>query len=181
MLMDHVLTVYQLLFPKSRFISVKHRLLPTWYSISLGVGWSPLATGSGVTATVGEAGSVCCCEGGGAGGLAGSSSFWKSASDRSSIILISASLYARRSACEGNKHAFKIMTYHHFRVLSYYLYKYKAKQNFVLCYDSLQYVRFTSTEWTRWFTIYGWVFIRFSSGENAFMYRASSTSADMIR
>lgn len=45
----------------------------TWYSISLGVACSPVATGSGVTATVGEAGSVCCCEGGGAG-LAGSSS-----------------------------------------------------------------------------------------------------------
>lgn len=45
----------------------------TWYSISLGVACSPLTTGSGVTATVGEAGSVCCWEGGGAG-LAGSSS-----------------------------------------------------------------------------------------------------------
>ena len=45
----------------------------TWYSISLGVACSPLATGSGVTATIGEAGSVCCCDGGGAG-LGGSSS-----------------------------------------------------------------------------------------------------------
>lgn len=74
----------------------------TWYSISLGVACSPLATGSGVTATIGEAGSVCCCDGGGAG-LGGSSSLWESASDRSSIMLISASLYARRSACGGRR------------------------------------------------------------------------------
>lgn len=84
----------------------KHSIIGcfTWYSISLGVACSPLATGSGVTATVGEAGSVCCCEGGGAG-LAGSSSFWKSASDRSSIMLISASRYARLSACEWRTEA----------------------------------------------------------------------------
>lgn len=54
-------------------------------------------TGSGVVATLGEAGSVGCCE---AGGLA-SSSFWGSARGVSSTTFITAITFAFFSACTG--------------------------------------------------------------------------------